>query len=407
VIILFWEIVIPSRQGDEKMKIQKPHLVTILFVLIAISLSSCSIFPGEEQDEEVPVVVIDNSIVSASGYLVPEEYAYLSLTAAGRIDEVFVQQGQSVSAGQKLVSLGSLAQAESALAAAELELEAARQALDALNETADVAKAAAWLNLLDAKAQYLVAEEEWDELDVDALEDDIDETRDDIVEAEEALEEARDKFESYADLEETSGSRQRYEEELEEAQEVYNQEVRVRDELVIELETTEARWQSALAIFEKAKLDYANLSEGPDPDQVALAEARIEAASAQVDAALEQIENLTLKAPFNGVVADVLISEGEWASPGQPVVVLADFDSLRVETTDLNEIDVVQVEVGDMAEISFDALPDEIFRGTIIEISPKASEGSGVNYTVVIELDEIPDSVRWGMTVFVDIDTKQ
>lgn len=389
------------------MKTIKNHLMMILVAFVAISLSSCGLFPDEEQVEEAPAIVIDNSIISASGHLVPEEFAYLSLSAAGRIEEVVVQQGQSVSAGQSLVSLGSLAQAEAALAAAELEMESAQQALETLNETADIAKAAARLNLLDAKAQYLVAEEEWDELDVDALKDAIDDTRDDIVEAEEDLEEARKKFESYADLEETSGLRQRYEDELEEAQEAYNEKVRTRDELVIELETAEARWQSALAIFDKAQLDYANLSEGPDPDQVALAEARIAAASAQVDAALEQIENLTLTAPFNGVVADVLISEGEWASPGQPVAVLADLDSLRVETTDLNEIDVVQIKLGGIADITFDAIPDEIFTGTIIEISPKASDGSGVNYTVVIELDEIPDVARWGMTVFVDIDTKQ
>ncbi|HAY84848.1 MAG TPA: hypothetical protein DCY42_07985, partial [Chloroflexi bacterium] len=157
----------------------------------------------------------------------------------------------------------------------------------------------------------------------------------------------------------------------------------------------------------QAQRDYADILEGPDPDQVALAEARIAAASAQVDAVLEQIENQTLTAPFHGVVADVMISEGEWASPGQPVVVLANLDSLRVETTDLNEIDVVQIKLGDVAEVTFDAIPDQVFEGTIIEISPKASDGSGVNYTVVITLDEIPDVARWGMTVFVDIDTKQ
>jgi multidrug resistance efflux pump len=300
-----------------------------------------------------------------------------------------------------------LAQAEAALATAELELEAAQQALETLNETSDVSKTAAWLNLLDAKAQYLIAEEEWDELDVDTLKDDIDETRDDIVEAEEDLEEARENFERYADLEKTSGLRQRYEDELEDAQVAFNEEVRDRDKLVIELETSEARWQSAQAILEQAQRDYSNRQDGPDPDEIALAETRIAAADAQVTAALEQIEDLTLTAPFNGVVADVFISEGEWASPGQPVAVLADLNSLRVETTDLNEIDVVQIEVADVAEVTFDALPGEVFTGTIVEIAPKATDGSGVNYTVVIELDEVPDAARWGMTVFVDIDTKQ
>jgi multidrug efflux pump subunit AcrA (membrane-fusion protein) len=389
------------------MKSIKTHLVMILLVFAAISLTSCDLLPGEEQVEEAPVIVVDTSIISASGHLVPAEFAYLSLSAAGRVEEVFVQEGQAVSTGEGLISLGSIGQAESALAAAELELEAARQALETLNETAAVHKAAAWLKLLDAKAQYLAAEEEWDELDVDALEDDIDNTLDDIVEAEEDLKEAEDKFSSYAGLEEGSGLRQRYEDELEEAQEEYNEKVRARDELVIELESTEARWQSALAVYEQAQRDYADLLDGPDPDQVALAEARVAAASAQVNAAVEQIENLTLSAPFYGVVTDVMISKGEWAAPGQPVVVLADLDSLRVETTDLNEIDVVQIEVGDVAEVTFDAIPDELFKGTIIEISRKASDGSGVNYTVVIELDEVPDAARWGMTVFVDIDTKQ
>ena len=385
----------------------KQNYLLILVIIVTLTLSSCTYFSGDEPAEATPAIVIDNSIISASGHLVPEKSAYLSLSVAGRIEKIFVEDGQAVSTGQKLVSLDTLAQTAAALAAAELELESAQQALNTLNETAEVAKAGAWLSLLDAKAQYLVAEEEWDELDVDALEDDIDETRDDIVEAEEDLEEARDKFESYAGLEETSSLRQRYEDELEDAQEIYNEKVRARDELVIELESAQARWQSAQAVLEQAQLDYSELLEGPDPDQIALANARVIAASAQVDAAREQIEYQTLAAPFNGVVTDVMISEGEWASPGQPVAVLADLNSLRVETTDLNEIDVVQIEVGDIAQVTFDAIPDVIFTGTIIDISNKASDGSGINYKVVIELDEVPDAARWGMTVFVDINTNQ
>ena len=76
---------------------------------------------------------------------------------------------------------------------------------------------------------------------------------------------------------------------------------------------------------------------------------------------------------------------------------------MRVETTDLNEIDVVQIEVGDLVTLTFDAIPGQEFSGTVSQISPKATEGLGVNYTVIIELDDIPDDARWGMTVFVDI----
>jgi multidrug resistance efflux pump len=77
---------------------------------------------------------------------------------------------------------------------------------------------------------------------------------------------------------------------------------------------------------------------------------------------------------------------------------------MLVETTDLNEIDVARVKVGDKAIVTFDALPDVVVSGVVTRIAPKASEGSGVNYTVTVELDQIPIESRWGMTAFVDIE---
>jgi multidrug efflux pump subunit AcrA (membrane-fusion protein) len=82
---------------------------------------------------------------------------------------------------------------------------------------------------------------------------------------------------------------------------------------------------------------------------------------------------------------------------------LGDLDHLRIETTDLNEIDVAQVEVGDRATVTFDALPGVAVEGKVVSIAPKASEGSGVNYTVIVEIAEIPKNLKWGMTAFVDI----
>jgi multidrug resistance efflux pump len=86
---------------------------------------------------------------------------------------------------------------------------------------------------------------------------------------------------------------------------------------------------------------------------------------------------------------------------------LADLDHLQVETTDLGEIDVAQIAVGDVAIITFDALPDVVIEGTITRIAPKAAEGSGVNYAVVLEMSEVPDALRWGMTAFVDIELEK
>ncbi len=82
---------------------------------------------------------------------------------------------------------------------------------------------------------------------------------------------------------------------------------------------------------------------------------------------------------------------------------MGDLGALRVETTDLNEIDVARVEVGDEATVTFDALPDLTLNGTVVAIAPRAEAGTGVNYTVTVELEEIPAALRWGMTAFVDI----
>jgi len=54
--------------------------------------------------------------------------------------------------------------------------------------------------------------------------------------------------------------------------------------------------------------------------------------------------------------------------------------------------------------ITFDALPGAVTQGRVTRIAPRASAGSGVNYTVWIQLDEVPDGLMWGMTAFVDIE---
>jgi multidrug resistance efflux pump len=158
------------------------------------------------------------------------------------------------------------------------------------------------------------------------------------------------------------------------------------------------------AQIDKGFRDYQTYSAGPDPDDVALAEARVANAEAQVAAARETLDDLELTSPFDGVISDVYINTSEWVPAGSPVLLIADLENLQVETTDLGEIDVAKIIEGDTAIVTFDALPDLTLEGTVIKIAPKAAEGSGVNYPVMLELNEIPPELRWGMTAFVDIE---
>jgi HlyD family secretion protein len=157
------------------------------------------------------------------------------------------------------------------------------------------------------------------------------------------------------------------------------------------------------AQIKKGYRDHEIYSAGPDPDDVALAQARISNAETQLAAAQATLADLELVAPFDGVISEVHINTSEWVAPGSPVLLIADLKHLHVETTDLGEIDVAQIEVGDKAVVTFDALPDLVLEGIVVSIAPKAAAGSGVNYPVILELSEVHQALRWGMTAFIEI----
>jgi multidrug efflux pump subunit AcrA (membrane-fusion protein) len=130
----------------------------------------------------------------------------------------------------------------------------------------------------------------------------------------------------------------------------------------------------------------------------------VQAAQIRVSALESVIRQSNLTAPFDGTVVESYVNSGEMVSPGAPILLLADLSTLQVKTTDLNEVDVARIQVGDTVKVSFDALPDTIVTGKVSEISLKNAVGSGVYYDVFITLDEIPEGLRWGMSAFVEIE---
>lgn len=158
----------------------------------------------------------------------------------------------------------------------------------------------------------------------------------------------------------------------------------------------------------EAKLTRAELAAAQAELAVAQAQAAIEQAEADVVAAQIALNQMTLEAPFDGSIAKIAYRPGEVASPGVAAVEVVDFDGWLVETTDLNEQDVVALAVGFPAEIRLDALPGETLTGTVTKISPASNVVAGdVRYTVTIRLDDPGDlPLRWGMTALVDIEVE-
>jgi multidrug resistance efflux pump len=388
------------------MKMKKRVLILLLtLTTIVVLLTGCDLFSSTDDDSSPSPsgqgTQIDPRIIS-EGKIVPGDDLYLDFLVRGFVTEILVEKSDQVEEGDILVVLDGLPQAEAALAAVEFEYEAAQQALDDLNTYADLDSATAWLVLLDAKEAYMAAEADWDDFDKDKYEDDIDDAQEDVVETEEDLEDAQETFDRYKDLDEDNSLREKYEDELEEAQEDYNEEVRTRDELIIELEREEAKWKQALEAMEKAQADYDATLDGPDPDKLTLAEAQVADALAQVELAKTQVGYQSLVAPFSGTIVDINITTNESVEPGKWVIIFADFDPLYVETTDLTELEVVDVHVGQEVTIVPDALPDVELHGEVEEIAEKYRSKSGdVLYDVRILLDDPDSRLRWGMTVEV------
>ena len=155
-----------------------------------------------------------------------------------------------------------------------------------------------------------------------------------------------------------------------------------------------------------ARLDAAELEAGVAQAEDALTTARAQLAQLEAGAraALAKAE---LRAPFAGTVPEVSLRVGEYITMGVPVLALGDSTTLRVETTDLDEIDVARVAEGRAVAITFDALPNVTLRGTVQRIALRAGTGAGgTTYKVTIGFDETDPRLRWGMTAFVDIETE-
>jgi HlyD family secretion protein len=155
----------------------------------------------------------------------------------------------------------------------------------------------------------------------------------------------------------------------------------------------------------QAALDL--VREGATPEQRAAAQAAVKQTEANLAAAQTALDQATLVAPFDGVVSKVHVRLGEQVNPvqvNQPVMVLGDLSTMRVETTDLRETDVARIAVGQEVDITFDALPDTLLKGRVVYISPQSSsEQGGVNYTTIVEFAEFDPRLLWGMTAYVNI----
>jgi multidrug resistance efflux pump len=375
------------------------YKLMMLLMLAILVVSACA----NQQPTTVEPATTDAQATSgtvAEGHLLPEHAVNLSFQTHGIVDKVNVKIGDSVKEGDVLARLSNASQAEAQLAAAKLDLVTAQQDLDKLNRTGGENLASTWTAYLDAQIVRADAGREWEDLNLDDIDNRIEDAQTEIQDRQDDLNDAQDEFDKYKNLDQDNDKRKTAEDELETAQNDYNEAVRKLEEITRERDTVRAALDAALAAEAEAKYQYEISSDGVNKDQLDLAQARLENAKAQVAAAESNLSNYILTAPFDGVVAEVAVAVGDQVSAESRAIAVADASSWKVETTDVTELEVVNVAVGQKVTFTADALSDVIMDGIVTEISQSSYTQSGdVIYTVRIKVDEVDPRVKWGMTV--------
>lgn len=390
----------------------------LLLGTVIIVITGCG--AGASEPTEEPLLAeTQAAVVSATGVVVPAQWVALGFPISGRVVSLVASEGDVVSVGDVLAELdpvaldAAVAGAEAALAMDEAEL--ARLQLGPREE--EIQQAEAQLEATQADLAAAIARR--DDLHSGATEAEIAAAQAEVTLAQISQYSAEGQYDySISRRDDRYGDTppEDYAEHEREALSIANENLAAAqaylDELLAgpepdQLRVTEAQVWGAAAQRDVAQASLDLLLAGPRPEDIAIAEAQVEQARMALESAIAARNQATLLSPFGGVVTAVHIRSGEWAAPGQSVVTLADLSTLRVETTDLNEIDIARVEVGDSVTVTFDSLPDVTVTGVVTHVAPRAGEGAGVNYTATIELvEEIPSSLRWGMTAFVDIEVE-
>jgi HlyD family secretion protein len=403
-----------NKSGGIQMKTQKITMtVTILMTLVMLTLTACGAGGTTNAAPTQAAAVETKTFVSATGIVVPSRWTLLSIPSSGVVESVSGKENQTFNSGDILVRLKGKAAQEAQVSAAEVaELSASRK-LDDLTKNHNSVRAAAQLRLADAvkaldKSQEKREAKNYKRADT-AI---IDRAKADLILAEDQFKKANDLWAYYQDSDEEDITRAGVlsmfsAARLAKDKAVYNLNYLISMPDDMEVAQAEGGLVVAKAELEEAQREWDKVKNGPDPNDVKELEGELQNAKKQLEAARSTLADLELKAPFSGTTSKISVREGEWVNTGQNAMLLADLSQLQIETTDLNEIDVARITEGSPVEITFDALPDTKIQGVVERIAARSSEGSGVNYTVTVSMQDRPEKLRWGMTAFVDIKVEE
>lgn len=377
-------------------------IVFILAVVIGVSIWGYGAFSGEkaaklpEGIETGEVMRGDiTALVSATGSIAPEARTSVVFRASGEVREVLVERGDQVKKGQVLARLDvrvqeiAAAQAELAMRISELQL--ARLETDPSEE-----------DLVAALASEASAEEGLNVLLEGPTEREVELAKLSVDQARNSL------WSAQANRDSTAGSPMSSAGAIASAEgSVANAEIALRLAEIQYEKTLEGASEQAIKAAEtqlaQARASLSKLREGPSAEDLATSRLQVEQSRLSLESALLRLEDATITAPFDAIVVDVGLREGEMASSSGPSIILVDMSRFHTDVF-IDELDIGRVEVGQGVSLELDAFPGEELEGEVAHIDAMGTASQGlVTYKVTIDLGNPSLAIKPDMTVSVRI----
>lgn len=344
--------------------------------------------------------------VGATGNVRANQSAILTWQTSGTVEDVNVAIGDQVKGGDVLATLSPTSLTQNIILA-QADLVTAERSLENLLAS-DTARAQAQLALVTAQQKYDSAKATLDGM----LATNRGGTSDDILNAQAQLTIAQNNLKQAQAVYDMFKNRP--DDDPQKAQAyttLYNAQLaveRAQNSLNFFLlvpssnDVDKARANLALAEaqLEDAQREWERLKNGPDPNDVLAAQARVDAARAAVRMA-------QLIAPFDGTVTIANPLPGDQVGPNTIGFRVDDLSRLLVDVQ-VSEVNINSVAVGQPVIVTFDAVLGREYHGEVVQVAQAGTITQGVvNFTVTIELTDADSQVKPGMTAAVTINVMQ
>lgn len=392
-------------------------LVLVVGVVAFIALGSQGQGPEIEtataQKKELAVTV------TASGRVDAGVRADVFPPTAGTLDEIYVSDGETVTAGQKIAALDT-APLELQVAQARAALSQAKAQLAAVDDQAPGGAdfTAAQANVDAAYGSYVAARAGLAAVDDQApSQAQIDAAEASTAASKNAYEAALAAYQAYPSNDATKAALQAS---ADQAYVAYLGAKATEEQLKsTDLAAAEAQAQAgvdqAYAAYKGAQAQLAKLNSSDTSAARAAAEAGVRSAAEALKLAEENLDKATMEAPIDGVVIFNVpgaaaaaaagggasagdITEGSSVSPAAAPFTVVDLDALRF-TAEVDEADVERVAVGMGGIVTLDSFPGDEFASRVVRVNPvaQATATGGTVFEVELVLDDTGKEVLIGM----------